>query len=69
VGDFESLYIYIYREREREKEGEIRYDAMRSTDGLCAMDRFSVFKVQMINPAGKCVFYMKIESESKFYIF
>jgi hypothetical protein len=41
-------YIYIYREREREKEGEIRYDAMRSTDGLCAMDRFFIFKVQMV---------------------
>jgi hypothetical protein len=39
---------------------ELGYGAVRSTDGLCATDRFSVFKVQMIDPTGYNILHMKI---------
>jgi hypothetical protein len=39
---------------------EFGYGAMRSTDGPCATDRFSVFKVQIVNPTGQNIFHMKI---------
>jgi hypothetical protein len=38
-------YIYIEGERERERERELGYGATHSTDSLCVMDRFSVFKI------------------------
>jgi hypothetical protein len=39
---------------------EFDYGATRSTDGPCVMDRFSVFKVQMIDPTDYNVLHMKI---------
>jgi hypothetical protein len=39
---------------------ELDYGATRSTNGPCAMDRFSVFKVQMIDLTDYNVLHMKI---------
>jgi hypothetical protein len=47
-----SVNIYIYIERER----ELGYGTTRSTDDPCVMGRFSVFKVQMIDPTGQNIF-------------
>jgi hypothetical protein len=56
--DFLSLSIYIYREREGERE--FGYGVVRSTDDLCATNRFSIFKVQIVDLTGQNIFYMKI---------
>jgi hypothetical protein len=39
---------------------ELDYGVTRSTNDLCVMDRFFIFKVQMINPTDQNIFYMKI---------
>jgi hypothetical protein len=39
---------------------EFGYGTMRSTDGLCTTDRFSIFKVQIVDPTGQNIFHMKI---------
>jgi hypothetical protein len=43
-----------------------RYGVTRSTDGLCAMDCFSVIKVQTVDLISQDIFHM---IEIKFYIF
>jgi hypothetical protein len=53
------IYIYIEREREREREIELGYGAICSTDAPCAMDHFSIFKVQMVDPTTQNDFRMK----------
>jgi hypothetical protein len=51
-----TLVIYIYIERER----ELGYGATHNTDGPCATDRFSFFKVQIVDLTGQNIFHMKI---------
>jgi hypothetical protein len=46
-----NLYIYIYI--------YICYSTTRSTDDLCAINCFAVFKVQMVNPTSQNIFHMK----------
>jgi hypothetical protein len=48
---------------------ELGYGATRSTDDPCAMGRFSIFKVQMVNQTDQNIFHMKIWLGTKFYIF
>jgi hypothetical protein len=49
-----TLKFILYIER------EFSYGATRSTDDICATDRFSVFKVQIVDPTGQNSFHMKI---------
>jgi hypothetical protein len=46
------FFLYIWR--------ELGYNAMRSTDDPYAMDRFFIFKIQMINITTQNDFHMKI---------
>jgi hypothetical protein len=41
-------------------EKAIGYSVTRSTDDSCATDRFSVFKVKIVDLTGQNIFYMKI---------
>jgi hypothetical protein len=52
-----SKDISIYIERE---ERDLGYGAIHSTDCVCVMDQFFIFKVQMIDPTIQNDFRMKI---------
>jgi hypothetical protein len=49
-----SIRCKIYIER------ELAYGAIRNTNDMYAMDHFSVFKVQMIDPTSKNILHIKI---------
>jgi hypothetical protein len=53
------VYIYIY---------ELGYSATRSTDDLCATDRFSVCKVQMIDLTSKSVYENLVGNQISYFL-